>query len=194
MLKNKIDTLLTMMLAVLLMSTMVNVAHADDDDDDYGKRGGSMRMSESRERGGEYGQGERRRGDSRNMVVNAKWKEECGSCHFAYPPQFLSAESWRAVMAGLDKHFGSNASLEPDVATEISGFLETYASTRSRPSVDGKEPALRISDTRWFVSEHREVSSREWKNPKVKSPSNCGACHTRADSGSFSEHDVRIPR
>lgn len=192
MLNDKIGALLTAMLAVLLTSTIVNVAHADDDD--YYERGGSMRMSESYERGGEHREGERRRGGIGNMVVNAKWKEECGSCHFAYPPQFLSAESWRAVMSGLDKHFGSNASLEPAVAAEIGSFLEQYASSRSRPSVDGKEPALRISDTRWFVSEHREVSSRDWNNPKVKSPSNCGACHTKADSGSFSEHDVRIPR
>ncbi len=192
MLKVKFDTLLTAMLATLLMSTMITIAHADDDDN-Y-ERGGGMRMSESNERGGERGESDRRHGSGTSMVVNAKWKEECGSCHMAYPPQFLSGESWRALMAGLDKHFGSNASLDPAVATEIGSFLEQYASTRPRPSIDGKEPALRISDTRWFTAEHREVSSSEWKNPKVKSPSNCGVCHTKADSGSFNEHEVRIPR
>ncbi|MGC2165766.1 MAG: diheme cytochrome c [Gallionella sp.] len=190
MLKDKIDSLWTMMFAVLLMSITVTVAYADNDEDE--ERG--MRASESHERGGERGEADRRHGNGTAMVVNAKWKEECGSCHMAYPPQFLSTESWRALMAGLDKHFGSNASLDPAVAGEIGNFLNQHASTKARPSVDGKEPALRISDTRWFKSEHREVSSSEWKNPKVKSPSNCGACHTKADTGSFSEHDVKMPR
>jgi hypothetical protein len=203
MLRNGFVSLSTLMLAMLLAGNVIGVAHADDDD--YYERDRGMRMSESyerggeyRERGGEYREGGESRGrgnhSGRAMVINAKWKEECGSCHMAYPPQFLPVESWRALMAGLDKHFGSNASLEPAVASEIGSFLEQYASSRPRPTVDGKEPALRISDTRWFHAEHREVSSREWKNPKVKSPSNCNACHTGADKGSFSEHEVRIPR
>jgi hypothetical protein len=27
----------------------------------------------------------------------------------------------------------------------------------------------------------------------VKSPANCGACHTQADRGSFREHELRAP-
>ena len=160
--------------AVLLMSVAMTPVHADDDDDD--DEGGS-----SSRKGGVP------------MVTNAKWKEECGSCHMAYPPRFLSAESWRAMMAGLDKHFGSDASVDAATATEIGDFLEKNASAKHRIASSGSEPPLRITETRWFQSEHRKVADRIWKDPKVKSPSNCAACHTKADSGSFSERDIKIP-
>lgn len=191
--KKSDNTYRLLVIALLLLSFTMAPSFAEDDDDDSDRgRGSSM----SHERGGDRDRdGKRENGKgSMSSEVNAKWKEECGSCHLAYPPRLLSRESWRAVMSGLDDHFGSNASLEPLVASEIGLFLDQNASSKSRPAVNGKEPALRISDTRWFHSEHREVSDREWKNPKVKSPSNCGACHTRADSGSYNEHDIKMPR
>ena len=47
------------------------------------------------------------------QATNAAWKAECGSCHAAYPPGLLPAPSWRAVMAGLDRHFGTDATIIP---------------------------------------------------------------------------------
>lgn len=126
------------------------------------------------------------------MVSNAKWKGECGACHVAYPPRMLPAKSWRAIMTGLDKHFGSNAGLDAATAKEITAFLEKNAGSKGGES-SGK-PLLRITETSSFKSEHREVAARTWKNPKVKSPANCGACHTKADSGDFNEDDVKIPK
>jgi hypothetical protein len=133
-------------------------------------------------------------------VSNAKWVSECGACHVAYPARYLPAESWRAVMSGLDKHFGSNASLDAASVSEITAFLEKNADTRKKShETPGKnetmaKPLLRITETRWFKSEHQEVAEHTWKNPKVKSPANCGACHTKADSGDFSERGVKVPR
>jgi hypothetical protein len=132
------------------------------------------------------------------MVSNAKWLAECGACHFAYPPRFLPAESWRAIMSGLDKHFGSNAGLDAASANEITAFLEKNASTTkhkvsSKNEASGK-PLLRITETRWFKSEHSEVAARTWKLPKVKSRANCGACHTQAEQGDFNEDNVEIPK
>lgn len=123
-----------------------------------------------------------------SAVNNAKWQAECGACHVAFPPQLLDQASWRAVMSGLDKHFGSDASLDPAAAREIGTFLNQHAGTRSSTGL------LRITETRWFKREHDEVSQRTWRNPKVKSPSNCAACHTQAESGNFSERNIRIPR
>lgn len=122
---------------------------------------------------------------------NPAWQAECGSCHLAYPPQLLPARSWRAIMAGLDKHFGSDASVDAKAAAEISAFLEKNA---GRDRDNTAQPVLRISDTRWFRHEHDEVPSAVWRNPKVKSASNCAACHIGATQGDFSEHSVRIPR
>ena len=128
----------------------------------------------------------------KRMVSNARWKNECGACHIAYPPRMLPAESWRAIMSGLGKHFGSDASLDAASASEITTFLEKNASTKKHEVLD--KPLLRITETRWFKSEHRKVDERDWKNPKVKSTSNCGACHTKADSGDFDEDNVKIPK
>ncbi|MBI5006942.1 MAG: diheme cytochrome c [Nitrosomonadales bacterium] len=128
---------------------------------------------------------------SRVVVSNARWQSECGSCHVAFPPRMLPAASWRAMMAGLDKHFGTDASLEPAVAREIGAFLEKHAGPQKQEPA-GK-PQLRISELRWFVREHDEVPDRIWKNPQVKSPANCAACHTKAESGDYRERNIRMP-
>jgi hypothetical protein len=125
-----------------------------------------------------------------SSVSNAKWQAECSACHVAYPPHLLGRESWRAIMSGLNKHFGSDASLEPAAAREIGAFLEKNSGNQASTGV----PDLRISKTRWFLREHDEVSQKTWQNPKVKSPANCTACHTQAASGNFSEHSIHIPR
>jgi nitrate/TMAO reductase-like tetraheme cytochrome c subunit len=151
-------------LVVLLTGGMMSAAHADDDDDD----------------------------EHMPAATNAAWQSECGSCHVAYPPRLLPAESWRAVMAGLDKHFGTDASVEPAAAREITAFLEKNAG-RNRRAASGK-PVLRITETRWFIHEHDEVPERVWKSPKVKTAANCGACHIQAESGNYSEHNIRIPK
>jgi hypothetical protein len=126
-----------------------------------------------------------------STATDPTWKSECGSCHVAYPPQLLPASSWRALMSGLDKHFGSDASLDPRTAASIAAFLEKNAGRDRSPS---RTPALRITETRWFVHEHDEVPDRVWKNPQVKSAANCTACHVDGDKGNFDEHNIRIPK
>lgn len=123
---------------------------------------------------------------------NPKWKSECASCHIAYPARLLPAESWRSLMGGLDKHFGTDASLDAATNAEILAFLEKNASRR-KPEPATK-PVLRITETRWFINEHGEVPARTWKDPRVKSASNCAACHTQAESGNFSERSLRVPK
>ena len=121
---------------------------------------------------------------------NATWKAECGSCHIAYPPALLPASSWRQLMAGLPRHFGTDASLDAASAAEIGAFLERNAGGGRR----GGEAAQRITATRWFQHKHDEVSAAAWRSPRVKSAANCGACHGGAERGDFDEHSVRIPR
>lgn len=129
----------------------------------------------------------------RAAVRNPAYQSECGACHVAYPPQLLSAASWRAVMDGLGKHFGSDASLDPVAHADILRYLETHAGRRDTAAA-GK-PQLRITETRWFVHEHTEELPRDiWKHPAVKSAANCAACHTAADKGDFSERTLRLPK
>lgn len=133
-------------------------------------------------------------GQSKSRPSNPDWQQECGSCHVAYPPRLLSADSWRRIMASLGRHFGVDASLEPAQSAAIESFLVANA-RRPRPESDppAAEAPLRITETRWFVSEHRRIAEAKWRSDAVGSASNCAACHLKAEQGSFSERDIRVP-
>lgn len=141
--------------------------------------------------GDKYG-GEDRGKPVQPAQVNAKWQQECGSCHMAFAPGLLPAESWRKLMSGLDKHFGTDASLTAQENTEITAFLVKNASSRWRAPT----APLRITETKWFQRKHdgHEISPATWKRPSVKSPANCIACHADAEKGDFNEHRVSIPK
>jgi nitrate/TMAO reductase-like tetraheme cytochrome c subunit len=124
------------------------------------------------------------------VATNKSWKAECGSCHVAYPPNLLPASSWRRIMGGLRRHFGTDASVDAASAVEIGAFLERNAGSGKR----GSEAALRITETRWFLRKHDEVAPATWNKPQVKTAANCGACHSGAERGDFDEDAVRIPR
>ncbi len=175
------------MFSLLLLSLTLGMsfAHAHDDDDEGERQQRNERHDQHRHSKAE---------NDRHAVkiTNPQLKEECGSCHIVYPPNMLGAESWHEIMAHLNRHFGTDASVDAATQRELSAVLQNGAGNRG-DFAKGK-PVLRISDTRWFRNEHDEVSDRTWRNPKVKSPSNCGACHTNADQGRFSEHEVRVPR
>jgi hypothetical protein len=122
----------------------------------------------------------------------AKWATECSGCHVAYPAKFLPVATWTRMMAGLDKHFGSDASVDAQTNRDISRYLVANAAgSRSRSD----DPAsLRISDTRWFQRQHsEEMDPAIFKSPLVKSASNCGACHLGVAQGDYSERNIRIP-
>lgn len=119
------------------------------------------------------------------------FKAECGSCHLAFPPALLSAEDWRRVISGLDKHYGDNAALDEPVRKQIEDFLVKNAGSGRRTAGASNPPRLTATD--WFRKEHREVPAATWKDKRVGSVANCGACHTRADAGSFSEREIRMP-
>jgi hypothetical protein len=102
-----------------------------------------------------------------------EYKAECGSCHVAYPARLLPPASWQQLMTGLDRHFGSDASLDARAHAEISRHLAANAGRRAPPP--GAEP--RITATRWFLKEHGVV----------KDPSNCIACHAGAEQGNYDD-------
>jgi mono/diheme cytochrome c family protein len=119
-------------------------------------------------------------------------QSECASCHMLYPPAFLPKESWARLMGGLEKHYGVDASLDPKSVKEISLWLAENAGTYKR--VSGSPPNDRITESAWFIKKHRKISDATWRNPKVKSKSNCMACHTAADKGNYDDDEVRVPK
>jgi mono/diheme cytochrome c family protein len=130
--------------------------------------------------------------DDRNLAAtNPTYKAECGSCHVAYPPALLPAGSWQRILDGLDKHFGTDASVDAKSLAELRAFLDSNAARGRRASVG--TPGLRITETDWFRREHRKVPEATWQGAAVKSPANCAACHTGAENGDYSERDIRVP-
>jgi nitrate/TMAO reductase-like tetraheme cytochrome c subunit len=94
-------------------------------------------------------------------------------------------------MSGLDKHFGTDASLDAKTQAEISQWLIKNAATREKYAAFA--PENRITKTAWFIRKHDEVRVDVWKRVGVKSPANCSACHADAVKGDFEEDRVRIP-
>lgn len=117
--------------------------------------------------------------------------QECGACHVPYAPGLLPAASWQRLMAGLGRHYGSDASLDAATARSLADWLQAHAGSGRRAA----EPPMddRITQADWFRREHREVQSR-FGSPAIKSAADCAACHTRAAEGSFREREIRIPR
>lgn len=128
--------------------------------------------------------------DERFGPLLPAYRDECGSCHVAFPPALLPAASWQRLMAGLDRHFGVDASLDDATRSAITAWLA--GARHSRESAP--PPEDRITRSRWFVREHDEVAASVWQRPAVGRPSNCAACHAGADKGVFDEHAIRIPR
>ncbi len=124
--------------------------------------------------------------------TNAAWSAECSVCHLPYPPQLLPADSWRALMQGLDRHFGTDASLDSKTAATIGAFLEANAGGErsARPDV----PVLRITETRWFRHEHSGKAAALWGSGRVKSSADCAACHRQAANGDFRKRTLQLPQ
>ena len=120
------------------------------------------------------------------------WQSECGSCHVAYPAALLPPEAWRQMMAQLDRHFGTDASLDSQSVAAITHFLASNAAKGKRAA--RTSGTLRITETAWFRHEHDEVPGAVWKSATVKSPANCAACHAQADRGDYRERTLRVPR
>lgn len=136
------------------------------------------------------------------IAENANWRAECAACHTLYRPELLPERSWRKLMAGLDRHFGANASLDSATQREVTEFLATNAADHSgqqrgrkiAESIAATETPLAITETRYFIRKHDELHAEIWRRKAIGSKANCGACHPGAEQGSFSEAALRIPK
>ncbi|MFA5826264.1 MAG: diheme cytochrome c [Gallionellaceae bacterium] len=137
-------------------------------------------------------------------VDNKQYKDECGSCHFAYQPGLLPAKSWEKLLNAdaLSKHFGDNAELDKDTLQVIHDYAIANAADksyhkRSRKiaiATENVEAPLRITEVRYIKRKHHEIPDKMIKgNKDVKSLSYCDACHTQAAKGVFDADTVKIP-
>ena len=123
--------------------------------------------------------------------ADPRYLAECASCHIAYPPRLLPAASWRALMANLGDHFGSDASLDAQTVATILQYLEANA---RRPRATDVPTPLRITETHWFRHEHGTPAAMLARHPAIKSAANCGACHPQAADGRFGSVHSPLPQ
>jgi cytochrome c553 len=129
------------------------------------------------------------------MPRDPAYVEECGGCHAAYPPALLPAADWRRVMAGLERHYGSDASLEDASRDRLTQALVSL-SGGGLGAVEAYRPdeAPRITRSAFFKHRHDEVPAHIWARKSIGSPANCGACHSKANAGRYPEGEIRIPK
>lgn len=116
--------------------------------------------------------------------------KECGSCHMAFQPELLNKNSWVLMMDNLSNHFGTDASLDSSDTKKIKEYLTKNATSREMRNPDN---VIAISKMPWFLKEHRKISPKTLAHEKIKSFSNCVACHTQANSGDYDEDNIKIP-
>lgn len=137
-------------------------------------------------------------------ISNARYQQECGACHFAYPPGLLVEASWAQILTekALEDHFGENAELDSDTLNELRHYVLEGAADksyfkRSRKiayASQGKPDVIRITDVPYIRRKHHDIPEALIKgNDKVRTLSQCSACHTQAEQGNFDDDLVRIP-
>ena len=124
--------------------------------------------------------------------VPPAYRSECGACHVAYPPGLLPAASWQRLMGSLERHYGTDASLDPATVRQLATWLQAHAGTGKRVGPE-PPPQDRITRSAWFERKHRQLDDAVWRLPSVKSAANCAACHGGAEQGRFDAHDLRMP-
>lgn len=137
-------------------------------------------------------------------VTNDSYQEECGSCHFAFPPGLLPAASWEKLLepAALEDHFEENAELDAEILDPLREYVLQNSADKSfykrsrkiEYATRGKVAPLRITEVSYIRRKHHEIPKDMISgNKDVVSLSNCSACHTDAEQGRFDDDLVNIP-
>ena len=72
-------------------------------------------------------------------------------------------------------------------------FTNYKRSKKINNSIRSDETPIAVTATRYFINKHKDIRKDLITQKEVKSLSNCMACHTTADKGSYSERDINIP-
>ena len=133
-------------------------------------------------------------------TLDPTWSEQCGACHFAYPPSLAPASVWDAIFADLKHHYGhADASLSPALAAQLRAYADANASGhwdtlaahvfRVRDPVD---PG-RITATPYWRRMHAGIPAAEFDKEAVGSKAACDACHKDAATSRFAPQAIVLP-
>jgi hypothetical protein len=111
------------------------------------------------------------------VQTNITWQTECGACHMAFPPGMLVVDDWLDLLTRMDKHFGTDATLEPKAKEEIAEYFKQHGA-RS-PMFGSRDEVPRITTSDHFIGKHRSAL-RLLQKGQIKSLADCAACHKEA--------------
>src|SRR5512135_2547824 len=106
-------------------------------------------------------------------VENKQYKDECGSCHFAYQPGLLPTKSWEKLLTaeGLHDHFGEVADLDKDTLQAIRDYVLANSSDKSYYKISRKinvatedETPIRITEVRYIKRKHSDIPQKMVKD------------------------------
>ena len=128
-------------------------------------------------------------------VTHELTKEECSGCHFAFPGAMLPSKSWTHLMNSLESHFGEDASLDEASVAEITSYLNSNSADSSWignrfSRGQTREWPDRVTETDYWLREHKNQSFKDPINLKDISPVDCVACHDDASRGIFDVDDA----
>jgi cytochrome b len=123
-----------------------------------------------------------------------EYVKECASCHSLYPSAYLSAESWTKVFDGLDKHFGTDASLDDGTMQTLKEYVVANAGPNKNSKFSMKSSAengIEITKTEVWKKKHEDIPKEVFLQKKTR-PSNCVACHKDANSGIIRAANISV--
>lgn len=122
---------------------------------------------------------------------------QCGTCHPAYPPRFLTTGDWKRVMATPERHYGKQLAMDEKARRAIEEFLVGNAGSPAKVGSDGTATTSttlpRLTTSAWFKRKHHKLPQADWDDVRVGGRAQCGACHTRAGEGSYREREIVLP-
>ena len=128
------------------------------------------------------------------LITNQLTKNECSACHFAYPASMLPAASWERIMGSLENHFGEDASLDTETIQHITKYLVAQAgdtelwSSKFILGLDRLNPPVRITKTKYWITQHPAISEEKLQSGLAGLKSNCAVCHLLAEDGYYEKN------
>ncbi|MBD2439696.1 cytochrome C [Nostoc sp. FACHB-110] len=104
------------------------------------------------------------------------YRENCGTCHIAIPPEVLPTQTWKNLLED-SQHYGTQVQPLVDPGRIL---VWRYLSTFSRTQLQDEETPYRLNKSRFFSALHPKV-----KLPRPVQLDSCVSCHPSASEFNF---------
>jgi hypothetical protein len=138
--------------------------------------------------------------NTKTLITPAStYKEVCGQCHLAYPPEFLPTGSWIKLLESGKNHFGNPLDFDLRTNNILVQYLTENGAEKSGDKISSKimdsleeQTPLRLTEVPYILKKHRKISPEVLQRKSVGSLAKCEACHRSAPDGIFSKK-ISIP-